>query len=122
MAIYTSYFGNYRNFPANSVAVSITQFPPKGWKGLEIKSVAPTADKLMRYKNHEIDETIFSYQYLAQLNKDNNLKPRVQALLQYLEKQYENVILCCYETPDNFCHRQKLSDWLDMNIKELGEN
>jgi Protein of unknown function, DUF488. len=76
----------------------------------------------MRYKNHEIDETIFSYQYLAQLNKDNNLKPRVQALLQYLEKQYENVILCCYETPDNFCHRQKLSDWLYMNIKELGEN
>ena len=122
MAIYTSYFGNYRNFPANSITVNITQFPPKGWKGLEIKSVAPTVDKLMKYKNHEIDSTIFSYQYLTQLNKDSNLKPRVQALLKYLENQYENVILCCYETPDNFCHRQKLSEWLDMNIKELGDN
>ena len=122
MAIYTSYFGNYRNFPANCVAVSITQFPPKGWKGLEIKSVAPSTDKLMRYKNHEIDETIFGYQYLAQLNKDDNLKPRVQALLQYLEKQYENVILCCYEVPTQFCHRHLLTSWLNMNIKELGDN
>ena len=120
--IYTSYFGNYRNFPANCIAVSITQFPPKNWKGLEIKSVAPTADKLMQYKNNEIDEFIFSQRYILQLNKDDNLKPRVQALLRHLDKEYGNVILCCYEVAGEFCHRHLLADWLNMNIKELGEN
>lgn len=119
MAIYTSYFGNYRNFPTNSVTVSITRFPPKGWKGLEIQSVAPTADKLMKFKNHEIDENIFSWQYLMQLNKDSNLKPRVQAMLRFLDETYGNVVLCCYETANEFCHRHLLADWLDMNIKEI---
>ena len=121
MAIYTSYFGNYRNFPANCVAISITRFPPKNWKGLEIQSVAPTADKLMKFKNKEIDETIFTYQYLMQLNKDKNLHPRVQTVLQYLERQYGTVVLCCYEKTGEFCHRHILADWLNMNIKELGE-
>lgn len=121
MAIYTSYFGNYRNFPANCVAISITQFPPRAWKGLEIKSVAPTADKLMRFKQKEIDENIFTWQYLMQLNKDDNLRPRVIALLRHLENEYENIILCCYEKPNEFCHRHLLAEWLDMNIKELGE-
>ncbi len=119
--IYTSYFGNYRNFPANSIAVSITRFPPKNWKGLELKSVAPTADKLMKLKNNEIDETVFGWQYLAQLNKDENLRPRVQALLRHLDETYGNVILCCYETTNDFCHRHLLADWLNINIKELGE-
>ena len=122
MAIYTSYFGNYRNFPEGSVTVSITRFPPKNWKGLQLQSLAPTADKLQKLKNKEIDETVFSYQYLAQLNKDSNLRERVKAVLYHLDKEYKNVILCCYETKDEFCHRHILAEWLNMNIKELGEN
>ena len=64
MAIYTSYFGNYRNFPAGCVTVSIAQFPPKGWHGLELKSCAPPKEKLMMYKNNEIDEKVFEWWYL----------------------------------------------------------
>jgi len=45
--IYTSYFANWRNFPVNSVAISITRFPPKNWTGLEIKSLAPS-EKLLK--------------------------------------------------------------------------
>lgn len=122
MAIYTSYFGNYRNFPANSVAVSITQFPPKGWKGLELKSLAPSVEKLIEFKHKEIDEFMFSQHFLTQLKKDWNFKARIITLLKHLDQEYGNVILCCYERPNEFCHRHIVADWLDLDIKELGEN
>ena len=119
MMIYTSYFGNWRNFPEGSVAISITQFPPKTWKGLELRSLAPSEQTLRQFKNKEIDETIFAYQYLTGLNKDSNLKERVRALLMHLNQEHGNVVLCCYETANDFCHRHLLADWLDLNIKEL---
>lgn len=122
MAIYTSYFGNYRNFPANCVAISITQFPPKGWKGLELKSLAPSVEKLMEFKYKEIDEFMFSQHFLNQLRKDWNFKARIITLLKHLDQEYGNVILCCYERPNEFCHRHIVADWLDLDIKELGEN
>ena len=117
--IYTSYFSNYKQFPAGSVVVSIAQFAPKGWKGLELRSLAPPKEKLMMYKNHEIDEKVFEWWYLIQLNKDVNLRDRVIKLLQGLEEKYGNVVLCCYEKKGEFCHRQVLREWLDIGMKEL---
>lgn len=44
--IYTSYFGNWKNFPSNTYVVSITRFPPKNWNGLEMKNLAPSEELL----------------------------------------------------------------------------
>lgn len=123
MAIYTSYFSNYRNFPTNHIVVSITQFSPRGWKSLELKSLAPAVNLLTQYKNKEIDEFTFSAKYLNQISHDLNFKARIIALLRHLDKEYGNVILCCYEKSNDFCHRQLLRQWLngELEIKELGE-
>lgn len=75
MKIYTSYFGNWRNFPKNSLAVAITRFPPKSWQNLVLEFLAPSADLLMDYKNHHIDEFMFKVRYLDEL-KDRNLTPQ----------------------------------------------
>ena len=116
--IYTSYFGNYKNFP-EGVAVSITQYPPRGWNGLELRSLAPSAELLQKFKNKEIDEQVFSWKYIELLNKDANLRERVKDTLKYLEKTFGNVILCCYEKSEDFCHRHLLAQWLDMGVVEL---
>ena len=126
--IYTSYFGNYKNFPTNCVAISITQYPPKGWKGLELRSLAPSVQLLNDYKQKAIDEYVFELRYLAQLNKDSNLRESIKAVLLELDKKYENVILCCYEKSGDFCHRHVLAQWLGgdgglkVHIEEFGEN
>ena len=39
--IYTSYFGKARVLPEDLPKISIAQFPPKGWTGLEYKNLAP---------------------------------------------------------------------------------
>lgn len=44
--IYTSYFGNWKNFPIGAYVVSITRFPPKNWSGLEMKNLAPSEELL----------------------------------------------------------------------------
>ena len=123
--IYTSYFSNWRNFPEDSIVISITQYAPKGWKGLELRSCAPSEGLLHDWKNGSIDEYIFKQRYLMQLNKDSNLRQRIIALLKGLMKEHnKDIILCCYEKTGDFCHRNILREWLlpDIMINELGDN
>lgn len=51
--IYTSYFAKIRKMPENVVPVSISQWPPKGYSGLQCKDLAPTKDILMEYKDSD---------------------------------------------------------------------
>lgn len=39
MKIYTSYFANLKNIPANIVPISISRKPPKGYGGMEYKQI-----------------------------------------------------------------------------------
>ena len=120
--IYTSYFSNWRNFPKESIVISITQYPPKSWNGIELRSLAPSAALLQDWKNGNIDKYIFRQRYIMQLEKDSNLRERIIALLKGLIKQYnKDLILCCYEKSDDFCHRHILAEWLspEVEIKEL---
>lgn len=44
--IWTSYFGNWKNFSPDAYAISVSRFPPKNWNGLEMKSLAPSEELL----------------------------------------------------------------------------
>ena len=120
--VYTSYFANWRQFPEGSISISISQYPPKKWGGLEMRSCAPNTALLQDYKNGNIDEYIFKQRYLAQLEKDVNLRERVKNLLNGLMQQFNaDLILCCYEKSGDFCHRHILAEWLkpEFDITEL---
>ena len=106
--IYTSYFGNYRNFPEGSLIVSVTRFPPKNWDGLELRSLAPSADLLQKWKNKQVDEKMFELLYLAELE---NLGMNGKEIAEHLRSLGRDVILCCYES-SGFCHRNILNKWL----------
>ena len=113
--IYTSYFGNYKNFPNNSYIIGITRFPISGIENCI--DLSPSEKLLRQFKNKEIDEFIFKVRYLNEL-KQLNKKEYIE-YLHKLERFYNNIIICCYEKPNEFCHRHILADWLDMDIKEL---
>ena len=106
--IYTSYFSNYRNFPQNFIPIGITRYPPKNWKGINLDILAPSEELLKRYKNKEIDEYIFKKRYFKELSDKNLTSADVRQQLEELG----NIILCCYEKPDDFCHRHLLAEWL----------
>ena len=117
--IYTSYFANWRNFPEGSLKVGITRFPPDYWKDkINIAALAPSADLLRQYKDKQIDEYIFAVQYKYQL-RDRGLSPNgIRVILEQIANG-RDIVLCCYERPDEFCHRHILAGWLGEDVKEL---
>lgn len=115
MAIYTCFFGNYRNFPEDSYIIGVARHSPQDIE--DWVNLAPSVKLLQQYKNKEIDEFIFKIKYLNELYILN--KKEYIDYLRDLEKKYKNIILCCYEKKEDFCHRHILAEWLDLDIQEL---
>ena len=80
MKIYTSYFANWRNWPQAALPISITRFPPKGYKELEYQLLAPSEELLIRFKNKDIDELQFRIRMLKYLNSLNNITGNYQGI------------------------------------------
>lgn len=122
--IYTSYFGNYRNFPKGSLAVSITQYLVNNIKvDLEYREVAPGSHILAGFKGGLMSEKEYRGNYLKQLSKidfDSFLKFLVS------ESRDKDVLLLCYEKKNAFCHRHILASVINKvfkrnNLAEIGE-
>ena len=117
MAIYTSYFANWRKFPEGAYTLGVTRHPPKGVDNWVF--VSPSDELLRDYKAGRISEHIYSRRYMKELSYQN--REGTIAFLRDLEHKYGNVVLCCYEKKGDFCHRQLLAEWLkpELEINEL---
>ena len=106
--IYTSYFARCNKLPKGLVPISIARQAPAGYKGLEYKTLAPTWDILSEYKRTK-DERIYIQQYNYQLF----LLSADQVVKELKELAQSNqIILLCYEKPNDFCHRHLVAQWL----------
>lgn len=118
MAIYTSYFANWRKFPEGAFVLGVTRHPPKGTTN-NWALLSPSDILLRDYKANKISEHIYTRRYLKELEpRDRN---KIIETLRDLEQRYGIVVLCCYEKKGDFCHRQILADWLkpELEIIEL---
>ena len=114
--IYTSYFGNYKNFPEGSLVIGVVRHPPNE-SVLNFEQLAPSVELLRQYKNKQIDEFVFKIVYLTELaDRGLNSKAIKEVLLDVAKDK--DVILCCYEKPEDYCHRHILAKWLG-DIEEL---
>lgn len=112
--IQTSYFANYRNFPDNKNKVSISRFTPKWFEAdHNALELAPSTKLLKDYKEGLIDEAGYDKRYKEEtLDK---LDPKEIA------KRYKDSIFLCYESDDDFCHRQLVAKWLIDNGENIEE-
>ena len=132
--IYTSYFAKIRKMPENVVPVSISQWPPKGYSGLQCKDLAPTKDILMEYKdsdeNNKVKEARYNERYINEVLGKLDLKQ----VLSNLQKQIDmdtldllevdnvwesknlHIALVCFEKSGDFCHRNLVAE----KLKEIG--
>lgn len=116
--IYTSYYGNVKNLPEDSILVSISVTQPYYIEKV-IPQFKPWWETVNNIKKGIIDETEYTRQYLSKISKYNDKTWNV------IKKMYEsekNYILLCYEKPEDFCHRHILSKFLNeklnINIQE----
>ena len=110
--VYTSYFANWRKFPPGAVQVSISLYPPRGFKGHKFPDLQPPKELFSAYKNGRITESQYADRFREYLEtQDKTL------ILKFLNDIGRDVVLLCYETPEKFCQRHIVAEWL--GIKEL---
>ena len=120
MKIWTSYFDNLNNLPKDFVPVAICGGIPDWYTGLWTRRVAPKWKFFQEWKqNHDNNF------YIEHFNKEvlDKLVPEIFVYkLEILTNHAENVVLICYEKPDEFCHRHLVADWITqgtgMEVKE----
>lgn len=118
MKIYTSYFGNAKKLPSNLVKISICLSPPRGYYGLEYRRLAPTFKILQEWKRCPIEENYIQDYYNLVLNKLDR-----DTVCHQLESMSEgaDVVLLCYERPEDFCHRHLVAEWLNAKGYDVKE-
>lgn len=98
--------------PSTNNLVSIAAKTPTGFPGRHFPKLAPSYNTLMAYKSSGNKEKYIK-EYKEQLSKLD-----VHKVAQVLGP---DAILVCYETPDKFCHRHLVADWLRENGYQISE-
>ena len=120
--IYTSYFARIKNLPKNAIPIAICGGIPDWYKGFWYKKVAP------KYKFFQVwKQTQDNDYYIKHFKEEvlDTLDPHevVNDLFSFI-RNYPigtDIVLICYEKPEDFCHRHLVADWLNAagyNVKE----
>ena len=113
MKLFTSYFANVKNIPSEDFTpISICGKAPDWWKGLQYKKLAPKWSFFSVWKETQDNEYYidhFHKEVLDELNID-----KVVSDLNNLSNG-KPVVLLCYESPEKFCHRHLVAEWLTQN-------
>lgn len=110
MEIFTSYYANIKNLPADIVPISIAGRCPEWYHGLEFKVLAPKIGFFMEWKKNHDNNFYISNFYSEVLDK---LNPDEIIGKLYVKSGFaRNIALICYEKPGDFCHRHLVAKWL----------
>jgi len=104
MNLYVSYYA--KRTPLKQVSISL--YPPRGFKGPQILELAPTRD-ILACK----DVNVYKPLYLARIEMlgYDNFRELIR---QHSNNFSEDIVLCCYEglqKPEQFCHRTMLMEY-----------
>lgn len=119
MRIYTSYFANLKKIPDEFTTIAICGKSPDWYTGLQYKRLAPSYSIWSEYNNSGDSE-----RYTLRFNSEILSKLNIHETFQALENMSggKDIVLLCYESPEKFCHRHLVAEWLIMNgydCKEL---
>lgn len=114
MKIYTSCFGRMRQISdANLTPIGIAIYPPKWYKGLNYKALAPDSATLRIGKSGDRVRYIERFRAIMdKLDPDTVMRDLESMKL----KGTKGIALLCFEAPGEFCHRHLVTQWLEDNF------
>lgn len=117
MKIYTSYYGMLKKIPSNIMPISISRRKPEGCTISSFPFLAPSATLLSKYKKSgSKTEYVTEFNlYLDTLNCN-----AIYGMLRTVSKD-QDIVLLCYEKPDDFCHRHLVAGWFNKHGYEATE-
>ncbi|MDD4931811.1 MAG: DUF488 family protein [Candidatus Colwellbacteria bacterium] len=112
--IYTSYFANVKRLPINIIPISVCGKAPEWFKGFEYRKLGPKYGFFQEWKRNH-DNEFYTKHYKEEVLKYLTQWEVITEL--YMMTQYRDIALVCYESPDKFCHRHLIADWLNMILR-----
>lgn len=112
--IYTGYYAQMKKYKQmGMIPVSIAYLTPQWYDGEVCFELAPSRTLLKRWKQGEITEEEYTEQYIQFLDNDVQWS-KVWKKLKQISAKYENsdLVLCCFEKAEDFCHRHILAEYL----------
>lgn len=119
MKIYTSYFAKAAILrKAGIVPIGVALWPPRFFRGISMKQVAP--------RRYMLDDRLTDEEYIRMYRNDVLRLVDARSFIQDLERASRgmDVAMCCFEKPGDFCHRHILAKWLNeqtgIEVSEFG--
>ena len=120
MTLHTSYFGNINKIKQEDqelpVFVSIAGKTPSWFDGPRMPELAPKKEWWIEWHERFKDslESSESVTWYTKKYKETVLSCLDQvSVVTKLGELSKNIVLLCYETPEKFCHRHLVSEWID---------
>lgn len=112
--IYTGYFAKTKKYKeAGLVPISIAGKAPAFYDGLQYKKLAPSFNLVYTYKSGSITPEEYIPRYYDEILKHYSWEEIEKDL--YTLSEGKDVVLLCYETPKDFCHRQVVAEFARKN-------
>ena len=120
--IYTGYYSKMKEYADLGLTLlSISRTKPEFAKScIDIPQLFPSDKILWDHKKGKIDEMEYTSKYLDQLNELG-----ADRIIKMIQIFGDNVVLLCWESPEKFCHRHILADYINKNsgvvVEEFGK-
>ena len=120
--IYTGYYSKMKEYADSGLTLlSISRTKPEFAKScIDIPQLFPSDKILWDHKKGKIDEMEYTSKQLYQLNELG-----VDRIIKMIQIFGDNVVLLCWESPEKFCHRHILADYINknsnINVEEFGK-
>lgn len=115
--MFTGYFAKCSFYRENGLKpVSIARVTPQGMYNVPcLVELAPSYSLIQAIKTGAITEEEYTEAYKRMLSKLDK-----QEILSKLSEfgDPNKLVLCCYEKPEDFCHRHIVADWLGISEYE----
>ena len=112
MNIFTSSFSKAKGLDSSRYfIVSISRFSPRGFSGFKCPSFAPSRSLLSDYK-HGLSESDYTSRFISELGSKDSIYSVFRSLAAACGGR--DIVLCCYERGDGFCHRHIIAQLVAM--------
>jgi len=104
--LYTSYFSFVQKIPPEFL-VSVAGRAPAGFAGAEYRKLAPKYEWWRQWHDQKLADAWYIEKYYETVL--SKLNPRE------VLRDLDGKIILCWETPEKFCHRHLVAEWLNKN-------
>ena len=110
--IYTGYWAKTKEYEKeNLVSVGISGWSPNGYTGKTYKKLAPKYSWWKEWHDKKLGTDWYTAKYKETVLQPLNPYTVIQELTALGDRR--DVILLCFEKPDEFCHRHLVAQWLN---------